>query len=318
MRRPPPSDTTPDATLLEKHPELEFHWRPGTSHAFVLKNYEQFREYNGTNPIQWKKPDAFRRADRACGEAVGTLAAFQKLATLASDDAFEMNPGQGDAGERQTLLMHMRLASQQLIMAQLQLERLMAVTEYRWLQENVPGDFTAMPASMRKQYTNTPLLLDNKRFEGLRAVIEDPAKAVPLLEEGVATQFEALEVAINELEQHMRQQGPLFGLHDRGFRMIATRDHSTCLDVLLPHVRAQIGLVEKELPTLGRFAVHAMATHRNGQEVPPPPVSYLDVPFKEQAPVAVPNPNAVDSVVRVDFKTKKPIAPSPENGPGRS
>lgn len=318
MRRPPPSDIAPDATLLEKYPELEFHWRPDTSHAFVLKNYEQFREYHGTDPIKWKKPDSFSRADRACGEAVGTLAAFQKLATLASDDAFEVNPGHGDAGERQTLLMHMRLASQQLIMAQLQLERLMAVSEYRWLQENVPGDFTAMPVHLRKQYTNTPILLDNKRFEGLRAVIEDPAQAVPLLEEGVATQFEALEVAINELDQYMRQQGPLFGLHDRGFRMVATRDHSTCLDMLLPHARDQITLVEKELPTLGRFAVHAMATHRNGQEVPPPPVSYLDVPFKEPTPAAIPNPNAVDSVVRVDFKAKRPIAQSSEDGHGRN
>lgn len=303
MRRPP-SSFEPDATLLEKHPELEHEWRLGGPHAHILRNYMEPRKYRTTDPIRWRKPEAFTRADKACCEFAGTLGALQSLASYASEDNFDEGEGDEPNYRREALLQKFVPVTEQLAIAQKLLAQLGAASEYRWLQGHVPGEFADIPINARKNYTRTTALVEDNRLHDLRSVLTD-AEAIPHMEQSVRSQLDGLNILLDALERHMHQEGPVFGYSGRHGRMQAVQDHRTCLDTLIPHMRAQLELIEKELPAMGGYAVQ-VTTIRAKEDGPPPPVTHLDREFKSPSGQEAPEAKAVNNVTGIGkaFETR--------------
>lgn len=271
----------------------------------LIKLYAQHQNFDVVSPLSWNKPLAVARADQACGDAVATGVVLHTLARMeyAKAKSYGERP---EANEQayDAMVIPFGQLSAVTIAAQLAMEKIEAVAEYRWLQANVEGDFTSKPSTERARFTQTSALLNDRRLQELKQTAADPAK-VAALETDVRKAFSEYRQCLEELSAQMKRVGPLYGFHSAEMREVAVRDHEYCTDILIPYMQDSIRHVEAELTALGRIARLEGATRMraaNGMDAPN--VTTLNTQGRTPHQTT-PNANAVGSVVRVDFNAKK-------------
>ena len=273
----------------------------------LIKLYAQHQNFDVVSPLSWNKPLAVARADQACGDAVATGVVLHTLAQM--EYAKAKSYGERlEANERayDAMVIPFGQLSAKAMAAQIALEKIEALAEYRWLQANVEGDFASKPSPERARFTQTSALLNDRRLRDLKQTAADSTK-VSALETEARTAFAEYRQCLEELSAQMKHVGPLYGFHSAEMREVAVRDHEYCTDVLIPHMQHAIKHVEAELTALGRIARLEGATRmRAADGMDAPNVTTLNTEGR-MPHQTTPNANAVDSVVRVDFATKKRI-----------
>ena len=299
MHRRPPVNAPAGATLFEKFPHLEAEWKNGHHAGYrdLYELYQNISNIDGSQPIDWEKPESFGVAARACGELVATSNLTHNLAMMAYKSSLDFDAPRDDA-QQQELAYHTGALNMVLMTAQHEMETLEAVAEYRWLQANVNGDFAAMPKSLRERYTHTSALLD-KRFEHVKRTAEDPEK-LRSLQGATEHALAHVNTRVGELEDYMIKAGPLFANYTRETRAQSVNDYNTCLGEFIPHMRDQLSQLESQVVPLVRHATFEMTTKRKGAEGYTSKVGYLPVDFQkpEDAPSTdQPNPNNVTDIM---------------------